>query len=456
MNSLAIAMCLWAVLVPSARADGMVDISADSTQDTLMTYFPNWRMAKAADFTIEICDDLSCPGTPDCPIVGVTIVNYGTALGGAGSDITNVYFNLVCAATNQWATLTYAGVWATSTGSHPAWTWDGSLPWAADPNDAKNGCGGLARVSVYADVGSCPTDGATVTLGIAYDDAKDPDYPGGLMDACDYNMPWDYYSPRQGVRKEIRYALKFTDQDLAAPGDTVRYTIYYGRPGAALAGVVVMDSMPPDTHYVVGSGAPTPDPLWDPDPGPPARLRWTLPGGAVAGGPTSSISFSLTPDWGNGEVFEPGSGDQGAVEASRIANTANVEFVGSGCPSPTMTSNVADLSVRRYTMWMVSDQDILFAPRVGYPDDEVVYTIYVHNPATKTWWNVSVWDTVPAQLDVWAPGYGFDDPCTGWTMTPSGCAAALPGKLTTGGTTIITWKLDMPPGFTLEMRWKAA
>ncbi len=452
---IATSLFLVACLSPGgpARADGLVDISADSTTDTLLTYFPNWRNAKAADFDVFICDDTTCAPDTNCPITGLTVWNYGTATGGAAGDLTRVLFNLVCGGTNSVQTLTYAGVWIDSTATaRPAWTWGGSIPWAADPTTS---CAGIARLSLFADVGPCPVDGATVTLGIAFDDVKDPAMPGGLIDACGYSVPDYVEAPNLGVTKIIRYALKTADVELAAPGDPVTYTIYYGRPGAASTGVVVTDSLPTDTHYVAGSAVPAPDVFWDPDPGPPPRLRWTLPGAAVLGGPTSSLTFKLTPDWGNGEGFEPGSGNQGAVEASRIANSAAVEFLGSGCAAPTQLSNVTDVSVRRYTMWMIADQDILFAPRVGFPDDEVTYSIFVANPASKTWWNVDVWDTVPPELDPWAPGYGFDDPCLGWTMTPGGCAAASPGFRTAGGNTILTWNLDMPPGFTLEMRWKA-
>ena len=336
--------------------------------------------------------------------------------------------------------------------SHPAWTWGGSIPWAADPTGA---CAGVARLSIFADVGSCPTDGATVTLGIGYDEVLDPASPGGLWDSCGFDVPSYDEAPRLGVTKTIRYAFKTADREAAAPGDPVVFTVTYGRPGAALTNVVITDTLPVDTHYVPGSGVPAPDALWDPDPGPPPRLRWTLPGGAVTGGPTGQVSFQLTPDWGNGEVFEPGSGDQGAVEGSRIANSATVEFRGSGCGPPTQTSNTTDISVRRYVMWMVADQDLVFAPRMGFADDEITYSIFVANPASKTWWNVDVWDTVPPQLDVWAPGQGLDDPCSGWTMTPSGCSSGTPGKKLVGASTLLTWNLDMPPGFTLEMRWKA-
>jgi len=454
MNLLAAALCLWVMKAPPACADGVVWITADATTDSLVTYFPNWRMAKAADFFVEICSDIDCPAPDDnCPITGLTIWNYGTASGGPTGDITAVYFHVVCGKADVWNTLTYQGVWVDeSSTSHPAWTWSGSIAWSKDPGAD---CAGLVSMSVFADVGPCPTDGATVTLGIGYDDILDPDSPGGLWDSCGYDVPYDGDEPRTGVRKTIRYTLKTADRDLVAPGDPVTYTIYYGRPGAALTNIVITDTLPPDTHYVPGSAVPPLDAFWDPDSGPPARIRWTLAGGPSGGGPTGSVSFRLTADWGNGDAFEAGSGNQGAMEGSRIANSANIEFRGSGCTPPTVMSNVSDLAVRRYMMWMVSDQDILFAPRVGYPDDEVTYSIFVANLASKTWWNVNVWDTVPPQLDVWAPGYGFDDPCVGWTMTPSGCAAASPGKMAAGGYTILTWKLDMPPGFTLEMRWKA-
>ena len=182
MSFLAVAVCLGVMVAPPVRADGLVDLSADSSADSLLTFFPNWKMAKAADFTIEVCDDLACAPDTNCPITGLTIWNYGTASGGPASDITAVYFNLVCGTTNGWATLTYAGAWEDSSAiSRPAWTWSGSIPWAADPNNAKGGCTGYPDLHVYADIGPCPTDGATVKLGIGFDDILDPASPGAAM-----------------------------------------------------------------------------------------------------------------------------------------------------------------------------------------------------------------------------------------------------------------------------------
>ena len=91
-----LALGMWSA---TAKADGLIDISADSTTDTLLTYFPNWKLAKAADFDVDICDDTTCAPDTNCPITGLTIWNYGTASGGPGADVTAVYFNLVCGKT---------------------------------------------------------------------------------------------------------------------------------------------------------------------------------------------------------------------------------------------------------------------------------------------------------------------------------------------------------------------
>jgi len=57
-------------------------------------------------------------------------------------------------------------------------------------------------------------------------------------------------------------------------------------------------------------------------------------------------------------------------------------------------------------------------------------------------------------MDAWCAGCGFNDPCTGWTITPSGCSAASPGRVLTGGsTTVLTWKMDLPPAATMTVQW---
>ncbi len=447
----AIAMCVLAA--DAARADGFVDFLANPIApfSNYQTIFPNWYHVPQSSFVIGECDDLTC-GCPTSSITGLTMMNYGTASGGAAGDIKAMYFQLICGGTNSGlVTMTYAGVWTIGIQTYPCWTWAGAIPFGTDPTTA---CLGYPNLYVYTDIGSCPTDGATVELGPGFNDIIDPANPGGLYDTCGWSAPWA--DTTDTTPKEIRYLTKEGNLDAAAPGDTITYTIYYGRPGtAAISPITLIDSVPPFTHYVTGSAVPAADPLWDPDIGPPIRLRWTIPGPlATAGGPTGSVIFSLTVDWGNGELFEPGSGDVAAPEGQRLNNVAQSFWGGASC-SPTMVSAPTDTVVSRFLFWKVGSNDILFAAGYGVPDDEMTYEIFLKNVSLrKTWWNVSVWDTVPAELDVWGPGYGLEDPCTGWTMTPSGCAAASAGKVLSGSKTILTWTLDMAPQYTLTLRYK--
>ncbi|MEK7476459.1 MAG: DUF11 domain-containing protein [Candidatus Coatesbacteria bacterium] len=440
-----------------ALADGLLDETPNTASDTLTTVFPNWARAPAAFFDLTICDDVTCPFCTAGDIQSVTLFNYGSASGGAGGDISGVYFNLFCGKTNAWGTLTYAGVWTVGASNYPAWTWVGPIAWAADPGSA---CAGDALLSTYVDIGSCPVEGRTVTMGLGLNDIVNPGQPGGVWDTCGYQVPNWGGALRTGNTKYIRYVLKSADRVIVPPGDTVTYTIYYGAPGGpGISNIVVMDTLPAYTHYVAGSAVPAPDAFWDPDPGPPLRMRWTLPGVAsTSGGATGSLTYKVTVDWGNGEAFEPGSGDAGAPEGVRLANVAAVEFVGSGCNGP-FVNPPTDTVVRRYMIWKLADQDVLFASRVGMPDDEITYSIFLTNMSTsRTWWNLDVWDTVPVQLETWDPGFGFWDNCAAqWTMTPTlGCAPGAPGGLVNASGTIMTWRLgDFPPGATMRLDWKA-
>ncbi len=436
-----------------ASADCLLDEVPNTTADNLVTLFPNWLGAPVGVFDIQICTDTACPGTPACNIQSLTIYNYGTANG--TTDLTKVFFNLACGAkTNVTATMTYAGSWLVGGKNLAAWTWAGPIVWGGDPG---GNCPAGAQLSVYADVGACPANGAEVTMGLGYNDVVNPVTPGGLWDTCGCQVP-SYQEVRTGRTKYIQYVTKTADKSIVSPGDTVTYTVYYGKPGATITGFVITDSLPAYTHYVAGSAVPAPDILWDPDLGPPMRLRWTLPGPAsTTGGPTAELRFAVTADWGNGEIFEPGSGDIAAPEGSRLANVAAVEFPGAACPNAQMNPPV-DAIVRRYLVWKTADQDILFAPRYGMPDDEIIYSIYVRNMSpSRTWWQLSVWDTVPPELTTWGIDSGVYDNCiSAWTMTPTaGCSPATPGYLANAARTLLTWKLDLPPGATLQLQWKA-
>ena len=439
-----------------AVMDSWMNGSGTGGLSTNGNLFPNWRSVYAGSFDIWLTDgsgDASGTGTER--ITALTVVNFGTA--GSG-DLTNVQFKIRCSSQAGVLTpMTYAGVYLEDTGSYPAWTWAGS---SVDLNGCADlcgtpPCGGYFSIDIYVDITPCPTDQATVNMGFPTHLAYDPVWWGSIYDNQGSVVPW-YDMWNNDSPLVINYVLK-DGPGYAAPGDTITYTVFYGRTGASpLTNIVITDTMPPYTHYVTGSAAPGADAGWDPDWGPPARLRWTLPGGAVTGGPTSFLTFSLTVDWGNGEVFEPGSGDVAAPENLRLDNRAAVNWIGTTCAAQTRSSLPARTTVRRYLFWMLGDNDILFAGKVGLPDDEMIYSIFVKNmSASKTWWDAQIWDTVPAELDPWSGGYGFDDPCAGWTMTPSGCAAASPGRIVAGATTKLTWKLDMPPDMTLTLRWKA-
>lgn len=445
----ALALSLRAA-VADANGICLSGATANPSEATGAFLFPNWAQAHVGTFDLWMCDTTVCAFGATETIKGLTIVNYGNA---AATDLAAVYWRIQCGATDTGlVTMTYAGLWSGS----PVWTWAGTSIDLA-------GCAVSPDFSMplrlYVDVASCPTPGDSVNLGIRVDPIVNPALPGGMTDqyvAFGCAAPFD---DAPGLfPKVITYVAKTKDQTTVAPGDTVNYTIFYGRAGTApLGSITVLETLPPYTHWT-GVATPAPDPLWNPDPGPPMRLRWTFPGPVpVTGGPTGMITFQTTVDWGNGEAFEPGSGDVAAPEGARLADTAQVSYAGiAGCASSGFVSNAPSVVVRRYLMWMLGDQDVLFAGRIGQPDDEITYDIEIRNVSTtKTWWNVSLWDTVPPELDPWTAGEGFSDPCLGWTITPSGCAAAAPGRVVSGGVTVLTWNLDMPPGVTLSLQWKA-
>ncbi|MEK7474913.1 MAG: hypothetical protein AAB152_04670 [Candidatus Coatesbacteria bacterium] len=457
----ALALAALLALGTSGHADCILDVYQNPVPpfSGLYTIYPNWVQAPVGAFTIYEGDDTTYAWCSTSSIVGVTIFNYGTATGGATGDLTGAYFAISCGSkTNLGITaLTYAGLWTVGVDSFPAWTWSGNFLIAGDPcSNLGFNCLCNTNLFVYADVNPCATDGATVDMGPGFNDDANPGWPGGIYDDCGCNGPW---GPVQDTtEKTIRYVMKNVDKDTIAPGDTINYTIYYGRPGTTgLTNVVVMDTPPPYTHLVMGSAVPAPDPGFDPDPGPPMRLRWTIPPPLpVGGGPTGEITFQLTVDWGNGEAFEPGSGDAGAPEGSWLRNTANGSFGATTCATKAVTTAPTATVVRRFLFWKTANNDILFSPSYGQPPDEITYEIFMKNvSSSKTWWNVRAWDTVPPELDVWGTGFGMDDPCAGWTMTPSGCAQAAAGKMIVGTSTRLTWKLDMPPGMTISIRWKA-
>ncbi len=424
------------------RADSCLQDAWDTGNIQGMTLFPNWYRTRVSSSVLWMFDGVAGAET----LRGLTVANFGTA---TNTDLAGVYAVASCGATSSGTlTLTFAGLMNGDNGPLPAWTWAGTSVDFQNCADlcGNPACGGSINLDLYVDVAACPTAGATVRLGLPTNG-----FLGSVYDSAGCRAP---SGPAIGANHTIQYILKEGPTN-AVPGDTVQFTLYYGRPGAGPLSITIFDTLPPYTHFVPGGGTPSPDVGMDPDPGPPERLRWTIPGSLpTAGGPTGAITFSLSVDWGNGDAFEPGSGNVAAPEGARLSNVAQGFFTGAACA--TAVSNPAQTVVRRFLMWMIGDNDVLFSSAYGLTADEMIYSVYVKNlSTTKTWWDVRIWDTVPPQLDPWCAGCGFEDPCAGWTMTPSGCAAASPGRTIAGASTIATWKLDMPPGFTNSLRWKA-
>ncbi|MEK7475010.1 MAG: hypothetical protein AAB152_05175 [Candidatus Coatesbacteria bacterium] len=431
----------------------MIDSWPNGNATAATMLFPNWKMVYAGSFDMWMCAAVDgCNWVPTENLTGLTLVNFGTA---GPTDITNVQWKVRCSSVNSgFFPMTFAGLYTEDSGPYNAWTWKGSGPDVSGCADlcGAPACGAYFTIDIYIDITPCPGNMETVSMGFPTSGGF-----GSITDNADCIVPW--YDMGSDL-STIAWAYKKSNQTTIVPGETIMYTIFYGKPGTnPLTSIQIVDSQPPYTHYVVGSGN-APDIGYDPLIGPPDILRWTInpvPGNVPAWGPTNEIRFALSVDWGNGEGFEPGSGDVAAPEGLRLNNTAQVFFNGisAGCPGSAVNPPVSTV-VKRFWFWSLGDNDILFSPTYGQPPDEMIYSIFIKNlSTTKTWWDVHMWDTVPADLDVWAPDTGLEDPCAGWTMTPTGCAAATPGVVKTGGNTIITWRLDMPPQMTLQLRWKA-
>ncbi len=170
----------------AARADGLLGLYTVSPNPYGSYLFPNWIRAPVTAFSIWECDDLTCSTCINGTIAGLTIFNYGSATGGAGGDLTSVYFKIDCG-DNLMAlqTMVYRGIWTVGAFTGPAWTWSGSLAWTVDscrtPTQSPDGCGCLPQLTLYADVSTCPTDGATVEFGTGFDPSTTI-YAGGMTD----------------------------------------------------------------------------------------------------------------------------------------------------------------------------------------------------------------------------------------------------------------------------------
>ncbi len=457
--------------LPHARTQAcLMDAGLSPNSPPGQYLFPNWRSAAVTYLDLIYCSQTDCNGYNNGSLVGLTIFNFGSAEG--VTDIANMYFCIACYTdcTVPQYTLTYAGIWTIGSASRPVWTWSSGGPltpleFNANPCDdtaSGKGCAVpcTATLKIFVDIAPCPTDKATIVLGPGYNYVSDLEPPGGITDewtAANWcNAPWTEL--RDPAVKTIAYINKVADRQTAPPGDTITYRIYYGLPGTVpISTIQIIDSLPPYTHYVSGSAVPAPDTDWAPKVGPPQRLRWTIPGAPFTPGVgrTQELTFQLVVDWGN-EPYDPESGQVAAPEGERLLNRGAIYYENASCAVQHYVSPAAETIVRRFLFWQEADNDLLFSASLGQDPDEITYTTFVKNVSTKkTWWEVSLWDTVPPELDSWAPNCGLYDPCVGFTMTPVGCSAANPGRLLSGGETILTWRFNMPPGFSISLQWKA-
>ena len=234
------------VLLPiQAAADGILDVLElpAAPFNARGVFFPNWAAVPTASFVIMEGADNVYTGCTSSTLMSLTVLNFGTA---NQSDITGVYMALVCGSKDNTGLLpmTPVGMWTYGSDVRAAWTWGGTYEFDTDPcQDPDFGCSCEVSLFLYVDVGPCPTDGATVQLGLP---------PGALVDNCGYSGPLDLDSGdvKDGKVKELRYIMKTVDREEAIPGDTVEYRIYTANPGTVPSETVVTDTVPSYMHYV--------------------------------------------------------------------------------------------------------------------------------------------------------------------------------------------------------------
>ena len=302
------------ILVPApVLADGILDVFERSQApfNERGVFFPNWAAVPTASFVIMEAADNVYTDCTSSTLMSLTVLNFGTA---NQSDITGVYMALVCGSKHNTGLLpmTPMGMWTYGADVRAAWTWGGTYEFAsnADPClDPDNGCACEVSLFLYVDVGPCPTDGATVQLGMLL---------GALVDNCGYSGPPDLDNTdvRDGKIKELRYIVKTVDREEAIPGDTVEYRIYTANPGTVPSQTVVTDTVPLYMHYVSGSSVPAVDAGFDPNMGS-LWPKWTLAAPATTVGGATGVDH-VQGERGLGERlrlagWEHGSSGRGAA-----------------------------------------------------------------------------------------------------------------------------------------------
>ena len=163
------AFLILQLIVPApAAADGILDVLElpAAPFNTRGVFFPNWAAVPTASFVIMEGADNVYTDCTSSTLLSLTVLNFGTA---NQSDITGVYMALVCGSKLNTGLLpmTPMGMWTYGADVHAAWTWGGTYEFDTDPClDPNLGCSCEVSLFLYVDVGPCPTDGATVQLGM--------------------------------------------------------------------------------------------------------------------------------------------------------------------------------------------------------------------------------------------------------------------------------------------------
>ncbi|MEP1594444.1 MAG: hypothetical protein ABJK20_07725, partial [Halieaceae bacterium] len=175
---------------------------------------------------------------------------------------------------------------------------------------------------------------------------------------------------------------KKADRDHASPGDTLLYTLQYDKTGGPASKVTLLDTLPPELSYVSGSSSSALSAKSDIGAG---ILIWEL--GDIAGGTDSGlITFSarLAPVLKNGTLLVNqaviGSAQTGVIYSNSVNTKVDSNPVLTIKKVPSVTSLLSPTS------------------GAGVPGDSITYTITAENTGNAVATNVTITDSLPAEL----------------------------------------------------------
>ena len=214
------------------------------------------------------------------------------------------------------------------------------------------------------------------------------------------------------------YVSKDDGQVTVSPGNTVTYTIAYGNEGSQGAtGVVLTETLPNgSTFNAAGSTAGWTETA-------PGSGVYELAIGAVAGGTSGTVSFSVVVD-----------NPLGAGITQLINNVSIADDGTNGTDSDASDNSASDIDN------IIAGPDLYISKDNGQSvvtvGDSVIYTINYGNDGSQNATGVVITETLPT-------GAAFDatNSTSGWTETApgSGVFEFIVGGLTSGGTGSVTF-----------------